>query len=173
MPIKRLWIVAGGLAAGLLAIMIAPGFARQAQPDDPLLAEVRALRLAIERLAIGGARAQVLLGRVQLQEARIAEIARRLQAVRDRLPADERVAEEASARLKELERINLQNLGADEREIYNRQLTFHQTEANRTARQLQQRRVEEAELVALLSTEQNRWSDFNQRLEELERLLTR
>jgi hypothetical protein len=115
----------------------------------------------------------VLLGRVQLQEARIAEIARRLQAVRDRLPADERAAEEAAARLKEWERINPQNVGADEREMYNRQLTFHQTEANRAARQLQQRRVEEAELVALLSTEQNRWSDFNQRLEELERLLTR
>jgi hypothetical protein len=60
----------------------------RSDPQSPeLLNEVRALRLAVERLATDGARSQVLLGRVQLQERRVADIARRLESVDYRLPA--------------------------------------------------------------------------------------
>src|SRR5262245_52822565 len=48
-----------------------------------LLTEVRGLRQAMERAATVGARIQLLVARVQLQEQRIAESSRRLSAVRD------------------------------------------------------------------------------------------
>ena len=52
--------------------------ARPAQNDvlAELLVEVRGLRLAMERAATVGARIQLLVARVQLQEQRIAEVAR-------------------------------------------------------------------------------------------------
>ncbi len=95
---------AGLLTLAIVALLTVRGVAGQQQTgEQAMLTEVRALRVAIERLATSGARAQVLLGRVQLQEARMGEIGRRLQTVRDRLVAEERAAEDAMAQAKRLE----------------------------------------------------------------------
>lgn len=50
-----------------------------------LLAEVKGLRAAMEQMASAGPRVQLFVGRLQLQEARITSMARRLDTVRDSL----------------------------------------------------------------------------------------
>ena len=67
--------------------LLFPAGARAQTPDvlGELLKEVRGLRLAMERAATVGARIQLLVARVQLQEQRIAELSRRAAVVRDEL----------------------------------------------------------------------------------------
>ena len=79
---RLIWLVICGalLAPGVaLAQAPAPDLVRE------LLTEVRALRIAMERAATTGARIQLLVARVQLQEQRIAELSRRAAAVREEL----------------------------------------------------------------------------------------
>ena len=45
--------------------------------------------------------------------------------------------------------------------------------SGRVARELQRLQVEESDIVQELASEQGRWSDINQRMEELERALTK
>src|SRR5688572_14495019 len=83
----------------LLLITLAIGSTLVAQSSttiDPireLLVEVRGLRAAMERSATVGARIQLLVARVQLQEQRIAEVSRRINSAR----AELRTAEDTLA----------------------------------------------------------------------------
>jgi hypothetical protein len=58
-----------------------------------LLSEVRGLRAAVEKMATAGPRVQLALGRLQLQEARIANQVRRLDQVRASLQTARREVE--------------------------------------------------------------------------------
>jgi chromosome segregation ATPase len=98
---------------------------------NQLVAEVRALRLSVERTGSLTARTQALLGRVQLLDSRLADLRRRLDEARQRIRASASPAEVAQLRL------------------------------------------EEQEVLAALAAEQRRWSDYNARLEALERELAR
>src|SRR5688572_5520225 len=75
----------------LLLITLAIGSTLVAQSSttiDPireLLVEVRGLRAAMERSATVGARVQLLVARIQLQEQRIAELSRRATTLRSEL----------------------------------------------------------------------------------------
>ncbi len=77
----RIFVLA--ICGGLLF----PAGAQAQTPDvlGELLKEVRGLRLAMERAATVGARIQLLVGRVQIQEQRIAELTRRSAAVREEM----------------------------------------------------------------------------------------
>src|SRR4051812_30140775 len=50
-----------------------------------LLVEVKGLRAAMEQMAAGSTQAQLLVGRLQLQEGRVTSMIRRLDTVRDNL----------------------------------------------------------------------------------------
>src|SRR3954469_25321471 len=52
-----------------------------------LLVEVKGLRAAMEQMAAGSTQAQLLVGRLQLQEGRVTSMIRRLDTVRDNLAA--------------------------------------------------------------------------------------
>ena len=125
-----------GLIAGALGAMttvLAAQAGRPAQSDDAtrvLLAEVHGLRLAMERLAMNGPRAQLAFGRLQIQEQRITNLTSQLETLKDRIRGD------AVGEFKDV-------FAARE----------HQLEQE-------------------LATEQARWSDLNQRLEELDHALT-
>ena len=147
------------------------------QPDvlSALLTEVRGLRAAMEQMASASARVPLLLGRVQLQEQRIANQVRRLDAVRAALAPAQREFDEVARHLKDLQESSStssscdpQCQGARDWEIKEstRVLALKQTE-------LQRLTAEEAFLVQDIAAEQARWADFNQRLEELDRALSR
>jgi chromosome segregation ATPase len=150
--------------------------AQSAPASDPqaaLLAEVRQLRLAIEEMSSAGARVQLVLGRLQLQEQRLNNMLRRLETVRAELEGMQQEHDNLQRQHLDAEKEAAESTDPKHRvqlEAMGRQ--FKAQLAGLAAR-LQQRQTEENTLSADINTEQARWTDFNHRLEELERALTR
>ena len=167
------FLLAGAALAGAFA-----GGAQQMPPTDvqsALLAEVRGLRAALEQMATAGPRVQLALGRVQLQEQRIANQIRRLDAVRDSLVPAQKGLEPLEREVKDMEDA-LRRADPDPgegRRMAEDNLKEIKAEAARRRADVQRLLSEEAILVQDINAEQARWTDFNQRLEELERLLAR
>ena len=178
---------AGGrwLAVALVLVAAAGVSGQSAAPqtrDDvlpALLAEVRGLRAAMEQMASAGPRVQLFASRLQLQEARINNMIRRLEIVRDRLLEAQREYANALNQKKQLEAAvegNRRNpTPAAVEEL--RQAEFMLREASdaiagRKAA-LDRYTAEESQLMADLTTEQGRWNAINQQLDELERALAK
>jgi uncharacterized coiled-coil protein SlyX len=157
-----------------LSSLPATAFA-QARTDEPireLLSEVKLLRQALERAATVGTRIQLLVARVQLQEQRIADLSRRLTEVRGELRNVER---EATALVPQVAAMQEATQAEDMRE----RQAAEQAAAmlNSQVEALERRRVEltgeEGLLAQQIAAEQGRWTDFNSRLEDLERSLAK
>ena len=144
-------------------------------PSDPptmpqLLQEVRALRVAIERSTVAGTRSQLLLGRLQMQEARMATLGHQVQEARSRLLEIQRNRENSMTEIKQLTDA-VDRATPDER----RAIEDRVEQMKRSIKDMQVRerdfQSEYDGLTQALSTDEARWVDFNQRLEELERSL--
>src|SRR5438105_4189363 len=87
--LKRVSMIAAAVVLGAVATSTWRPVAAQATRSEDvlpaLLVEVKGLRAALEQMASGGAQAQLLVGRLQLQEGRVASMIRRLDTVRDNL----------------------------------------------------------------------------------------
>jgi hypothetical protein len=148
----------------------------QAQPASrsemaDLLTEVRELRADLNRAASTSIRMQVLVARVSLQEQRITSLGRQLSDVQSQLGIAIKERVEAESQM----RIFLPEVAADipnevRKEMAGMEKVFKATLAQRVARE-QELRGREAELTGFISNEQGRWTDFNSRLDELERSL--
>jgi hypothetical protein len=138
-----------------------------------LLIEVRGLRAAMETMASAGPRVHLALGRLQLQEQRVTNQIRRLDVVRSSLVVAQGELEPLAQRVKdETESVN-QAPDADTRHGREGQLKAAKAEWSRKNAEVQRLSAEEATLVQEIGIENNRWAEFNQRLEELERTLGR
>jgi len=135
-----------------------------------LLTEVRGLRQAMERASTVGARIQLLVARVQLQEQRIAESSRRLVTVRDELSKLESqvTGQLEQARLAEKESIASQ---PDKREEYQAIAEHYKASASRLEKRRQEVANEEGLLLQQVAADQGRWSDVNAQLDDIERTL--
>ena len=149
--------------------LLLPAGARAQTPDvlGELLKEVRGLRLAMERAATVGARIQLLVARVQMQEQRIAELSRRAVAVREELSKLDTGVAQIAGILKSFEG---GDMPAEERagfpiENFRAQLAVSE-------KRRQDLLNEEAMLSQQMSADQGRWTDVNNQLDQLERSLT-
>ena len=152
--------------------------ARQSSPatnDEvlpALLAEVKGLRAAMEQMASAGPRVQLFVGRLQLQEARITSMARRLDTVRDSLAGAQAHYENTRQRFKELQSAMAENReGLPPRAELESLLANLRSEVSAAKTAVDRLTAEEAQLVQDLTVEQGRWTEINQRLDELERAL--
>jgi hypothetical protein len=149
-----------------------------------LLEEVRGLRAAMERMATSGTRAQLALGRLQMQEQRLNTAIKRLEETRTRLTQMQRSVAEQQEQLALMEATLKDDAGRQapsnpsmegrpsEREIEAMlKHQRHQIELNTS--EVVRLTSEEAGLAGDVATEQARWSDLNGRLEDLERGLAR
>lgn len=158
--------------AVLVAMLAAPStvFAQSppAAPDvlKELLVEVRALRVAMERAATVGARIQLLVARVQMQEQRIAELSRRATAVREELGGIDATIAQFNGMIKQFE-----GSGAGLPQFAGMVEMQKQQIATQEKRR-QELLNEEALLNQQIAADQGRWSDVNNQLDELERSLT-
>lgn len=156
-----------------------PAPPRQDDVLGALLVEVRGLRAAMEQMASAGPRVQLFASRLQLQEARLNGMIRRLDAVRDSLAAAQADLSRVQGQQRQFEAAMEQHRlsgtpeareEAREAELMvgevKRQLAAAKTTVDRYT-------AEETQLVADLTTEQGRWIEINQRLDELERALSR
>lgn len=167
----RVALLSAALAAPSLAVaQTAPP---PAAPDvlKELLVEVRGLRLAMERAATVGARIQLLVARVQMQEQRIAELSRRATTVREQLAQIDVTIAQFSAMMKNFEGAGARGNPDEQREIENMVAMQKQQIAMQEKRR-QELTNEEALLQQQIAADQSRWSDVNSRLDELERSLT-
>jgi chromosome segregation ATPase len=147
----------------------------QAQTSDvlgELLKEVRALRIAMERAATVGARIQLLVARVQLQEQRIAELSRRAAVVRDELSKVDAAIVATSAEVKRFDGYLERGVPAEDRGQIERQLEIFKAQLAVTEKRRQDLANEEALLSQQISADQGRWTDVNNQLDQLERSLT-
>jgi chromosome segregation ATPase len=139
-----------------------------------LLVEIRGLRAAMEQMAAAGPRVQLTLGRLQMQEQRIVNQIRRLDGVTASLVEARKKQEAASQRLKDLTETPSEPPADASAERARRwELEEARKEAARINADVQRLATEEAMLTQDVATEQGRWADFNQRLEEIERALAR
>ena len=138
-----------------------------------LLVEVRGLRSAMEQMASAGPRVQLALGRLQLQEQRVNTLVRRLEDVKTSMAQARTGLEELTGRLTEHERLSRESSDPEIRHQSEVELKQLKAAIARGTLDLQRLQGEEATLSQDLSAEQGRWSEINQRLEELERALTR
>jgi chromosome segregation ATPase len=145
--------------------------AQEAQTTTQLLQEVRGLRAAIERMTVASTRAQLLLGRLQMQEQRMTSLARQLQETRSRLGAVQRDRESHALKIEALTEDLDRALKHEERIDTENGLKMIKQMVKQLDQQLSVLQAEDASVGQALSAEQARWLDLNARLEELEGVL--
>jgi septal ring factor EnvC (AmiA/AmiB activator) len=150
--------------------------ARQTRQDPDvlgaLLVEVRGLRTAIEQMSSASARVQLAMGRLQLNEQRITTYMRRVDEIRDRrLPAELDVQK----RQRELDAFvdAIRQSGRPPSPDVEEELKRMKREVAEARAYLLRLQTEEAQLSRDIGTEQDRWTEINRTLEELDRALTR
>lgn len=166
-------LVAGGAGLGLRAGVSAQA-SRGADQDvlPALLIEVRGLRAAMEQMASAGPQVQLALGRLQLQEQRVNNLLRRVESVQTDLAGATQESDKARQELSTLESA-LKSAGPEERQHVEEMIPEVKARQGRAIALIQRLQVEEAGLNQELAAEQSRWTEINQRMEELERALTR
>jgi chromosome segregation ATPase len=159
------------IVCGAFAVRASAQAQQASAPDvlPALLQEVKGLRAAMEQMATSNAHAQLLVGRLQLQESRMSAMIRRLDTVRDEHAKAQSAYEHIRDSIKMLEGDRSPNGPPQEERDqvltqFRHQIDTAKAGADRWA-------AEEAQLTADLTSEQARWIDINQRLDELERSL--
>ena len=135
-----------------------------------LLVEVKGLRTAMEQMASSSTQAQLLVGRLQLQEARVTSMIRRLDTVRDRLATARREYDQLRGAIRMLGNNDSPNEPQEKEEGVLAGLTSQVAAAKANVDRLA---AEELQLTADIATEQQRWVAIDQRLDDLERTLAK
>jgi hypothetical protein len=167
-------LVAAGVALG--AVLQGGLSAQSSQGQDVLPAhqvEVRGQRAAMEQMATAGPRVQLALGRLQLQEQRVNNLLRRLETIRGSLAGAQREEEKFRQNLVELEEVSRTAENAEHRKQAAQEFMMVKPAHARFVADVQRLQLEESGVLQELASEQGRWSDINQQMEELERALTR
>jgi chromosome segregation ATPase len=167
-------IALGSIGAGPAVTAQAPTQGQTQQESrttEQLLQEVRALRAAIERMTVSGTRAQLLLGRLQMQEQRMVSLGRQLQESRTKLASVQRERQSHAARIELLSERVGRALTAEEQLQTEMGIKAAKQELKQLDQQLEVLQADDASIAQALAMEQSRWVDLNGRLEELEGLL--
>ncbi len=172
-------IVLATAAAGvaLIAVVAMPitaheqGPSSTTEPTPALLAEVRALRMAIEQSNAVAPRVQLTLTRLNIEEQRIAQLTIQLEQIRRQIADAVLESQKLSDRLGDVE----SSLQSPTEEKVRRTFEYEQRQLKRALRGQaaleQQLRASENDATQALNTEQARWNELNERLDELEALL--
>jgi chromosome segregation ATPase len=115
-------------------------------------------------------RAQVLIGRLQMQEQRIASVNQQLAEVQSNVAALEQAHDATVARTRVLQDARGT---AEQREANERELDALAASDEIDTRRLAELHNQEAMLQGQVDQEQARWHDVNTRLEDLEQSLAR
>ncbi len=173
-PMSTLFTTRAAWIVGLGALALAGVASGQAhRPDatlDELVVEVQALRAEMNQAAAASIRAQLLVGRLQMEDQRIAGVAREMEAVQADLSANAQARADAAARLRTLEDAVLTATN-DVREEALKQLAAAKAVAQQSDRRQQALQRRENSLAKELQEDQVRWTEINARLENFEQSL--
>jgi chromosome segregation ATPase len=174
--ISRSWMIPVAVTVLIVLGTTAGGQTPQQPNQDTLgalLVEVRGLRAAMEQMASVGPSIQLAMGRLQLQEQRINTLVRRADGLRDALAAAYKQAEPLQDRLRNGQRELEDNPEPGRRSQLQDSLADLKQQLARATAEIQRLQTEEADAASQIASEQARWADINQRLEELDRALRR
>ena len=173
-PISKLLTPRAAWIVGLGALALAGVASGQAhRPDatlDELVVEVQALRAEMNQAAAASIRAQLLVGRLQMEDQRISGVVREMEAVQSDLAATAQARAEAANRQTALEDAVLTATN-DMREEALRQLAAAKAVAQQNDRRQQALKRRESSLAKELQEEQVRWTEINAQLENFEQSL--
>src|SRR5215471_5332230 len=169
----------GVLLAGVIVLVgfgswLAPIRAQATRNDEvlpALLTEVKGLRAAMEQMASGSTQAQLLVGRLQLQEQRVTSMIRRLDTVRDNLATARTQYNQIAGSVTMLAQ-NDDPADKESNEL-NGVLAGLKSQVAAAKANVDRLAAEEMQLTADIAGEQQRWIAINQRLDELERTLAK
>ena len=155
-----------GLAIAVCSVLLVVGSVQGQQQRgsaslDDLLSELRALRVDMNRSAAASIRAQVLAARLTLQEGRLSSAAQQLADVRRQLAESRLRLAPSTDQIRPALETNSQILAP---------LRHTVREEEQRTREL---REQEARLSRLIESEETRWTDFQSRLDEMDRVLQR
>jgi hypothetical protein len=137
-----------------------------------LVAEVRALRADLAEAAQRSMRAQLLLGRLQMQEQRLAYLDRQRSEAAARALEASRATAGLAAQVEQFDGGGCAAPPtAEQRRECEQMVTQFKRQLGTQQAFEQQLRNQENDLANALAQEQARWSDVNSRLDELERVL--
>jgi hypothetical protein len=163
------------LAPGLLVLALGTSQVAREEPSrDPipaLLTEVRQLRLAMERSATMTPRIQLLTSRMSLQDERVSRMSRQAEGLRDEVDRLAVQGRELAMRAKQLEEALAAETDPQRRSELEEVQRSVKAETELQAERRQLTRAREAEAASALATEQARWTELSERLDELESLL--
>jgi hypothetical protein len=123
-------------------------------------------------MSSAGARVQLAMGRLQLNEQRIANYVRRLDEVRVRRAEAELQLPEKRRKLADFLE-EMKNAPQPLPKWFQDEHNKFKGEFEAVSNTLQQLKNEEAVLTREIATEQDRWTEINRTLDELDRVLTR
>jgi len=158
------------ICSGIVVGGITTAASRQAQAppaagnSEPLLTEVRALRTEIQQLAAANLRAQLLVGRLQLQVPRLTDIAAQLAEARRGIAANQAAQAAPIASLNRAQEGMAQGLKG-----YDTAIKEAKAKLDDLQREERTLRSQELQLQQLLDAEQARWTDLSARLDDLDR----
>lgn len=167
-------VVAGVAMAVVLAGGVSAQSAAGQQDRDvlpALLTEVRGLRAAMERMASAGPRVQLAMGRLQLQEQRVNNLLRRVEPIRANLVNALREEGEWRRQIPEREEQIRSVTDANVAKQMEQEVQLMKQRYPSLLAEVQRLQVEESGIAQEIATEQLRWTEINQKMEELERSL--
>ena len=143
-------------------------------PNEPegmqaLVAEVRQLRKDLQTTNGYALKAEILLHRLQVQEAAVARVAQHLNDVRSSLSETQGHRRDVAANLKQLEEfLESSEISPEVRKQVERQISGKKSELESLAAEEQQRQTAETEAEEQLRTEQAKLSTLEDRVDRLE-----
>jgi len=170
--ISALVIVVAVMAlAATYSVKASPQAGQAQDPIPALLAEVHALRIAMEQSVTVAPRVQLTLARLNIEEQRITQLAAQLDRARQELNGHSLALRRMSDELEEAEK-RLQTIVENKpRRDLEVGISDLKTRIKAEGDAEQASRARENDALQALNTEQGRWIDLNSRLDELERLL--
>ena len=154
------------------AAVVSGGAQRQPASLDDVVSELRALRAELRQTSGGSTRTQLLIARLSAQEQRIGILVNQRANITPRLIEATRQRADLEYQVKRLDDMNTRHLPSEvppadlEPMLENFKNTLaHFRDVERELR------AQDEQLTAQIAAEQNRWLDFNGRLDALEREL--
>jgi hypothetical protein len=142
-----------------------------ADPIAALLAELRQLRIVMERTATVNPRIQLVTSRMSLQDERVYRLTRQVENLRDELERMTMESREHAVRTRRLEDVLANETDQTKRLQMEEQLRHMKSESELWATREQLLRTRETEAANTLAVEQAHWNELTRRLDELERML--
>jgi chromosome segregation ATPase len=146
-----------------------PSRSSDSQVLQQLLDEVRQLRRTCERASAAGARLQIVLQRMQLEQNQLNRIDSKLESVRDDLMTAESQQAQSSSQLSDLENRLSQEQDPNRRKELQEQQKEMKMMLEEQTRSMQDLRTREGELLASSQGEQAKLNEFQERLDALEK----